>query len=195
MRGLDRRVGTLEARLKPLPPAAYELWRDVPRALSFEEIELGQAALDRLRRRPGRRGQGRGSNDDGAGRGRPRAPWRPARAGAVRVSAAGDPDLQPPSKANVVMRTLSVAEQEAAYGYTHVPPIPKAVDAFNTTVETELRQKSGLVQASLSEAATAADRLALERARLDHDPAVAVPQAAKILGRRRKRRACRLLFA
>ena len=46
MRGLDRRVGTLEARLKPLPPAAYELWRDVPRALSFEEIELGQRALE-----------------------------------------------------------------------------------------------------------------------------------------------------
>ena len=45
MRALDRRVGALE-QLRRRPSAdRVELWRDVPRHLTFEEIELGQAAL------------------------------------------------------------------------------------------------------------------------------------------------------
>ena len=43
---LARRVASLEERRRDhLTPAARELWRDVPRHLTFEEIELGQAAL------------------------------------------------------------------------------------------------------------------------------------------------------
>ena len=44
---LDRRLRVLERRLgEQRPPAGEELWRDVPRALTFAEICAGQQALE-----------------------------------------------------------------------------------------------------------------------------------------------------
>ena len=43
-----RRIEALEAALCPLPPAAHELWRDLPRALSFEQAALEAYAGDPL---------------------------------------------------------------------------------------------------------------------------------------------------
>ena len=52
MRGLDRRVGALEQLPRPLPADQAELWRSIPRHLTFEEIVAGQQALERYRGDP-----------------------------------------------------------------------------------------------------------------------------------------------